>query len=116
MILIKLFKLDAITLKQRLMVEFFIIFMIMLTLSLTCVFVVEGKPSYIYKIVEMFKAANGSSYFTVQCYYRAEDTAAKGKPSYICKIVEMFEAMDGSSYFITQWYHRAKDMLANAKF
>nr|POE99791.1 hypothetical protein CFP56_18258 [Quercus suber] len=34
MILIKLFKLDAITLKQRLMVEFFIIFIMMLMLRL----------------------------------------------------------------------------------
>ncbi|KAK7834049.1 hypothetical protein CFP56_025090 [Quercus suber] len=34
MILIKLFKLNAITLKQRLMVKFFIIFTVMLTLRL----------------------------------------------------------------------------------
>ncbi|KAK7834062.1 dna (cytosine-5)-methyltransferase cmt3 [Quercus suber] len=65
MILIKLFKLDAITLKQRLMVKFFIIFMMLHTLSLTCVFAAKGKLSHIRKIVLI-------SYFTAQCNYKAE--------------------------------------------
>ncbi|MQL91983.1 hypothetical protein Taro_024604 [Colocasia esculenta] len=45
----------------------------------------EGKPNYVGRILEFFETTNGDYYFTVQWFFRAEDTVIKGQASLVDK-------------------------------